>query len=153
MCGICGIVGAIDSNAIERMTAVLAHRGPDDWGISRFPESNLDLGHRRLSIIDLSPRGRQPMSNEDGSLWITFNGEIYNYLELKQGLNPERHRFASETDTEVILHLFEERGTDTFAALNGIFALALYDASRKRLFLVRDHIGVKPLYYAEHDGR
>ena len=87
MCGICGIVGATDSNAIERMTNVIAHRGPDDWGISHFPDDKLDLGHRRLSIIDLSPRGRQPMSNEDGTLWITFNGEIYNYLELRETLD------------------------------------------------------------------
>jgi len=133
------------------MTASLDHRGPDDGGVRIFPE--VALGHRRLAIIDLSPRGRQPMTNEDGSLWITFNGEIYNYRELKRGLDPDRHRFASETDTEVILHLYEERGTEAFGALNGIFAFALYDAPRARLYLVRDQLGVKPLYYAESGGR
>ena len=153
MCGICGIIGAGERGAIERMTASLAHRGPDDGGWSHFPEAALALGHRRLSIIDLSPRGRQPMANEDGTLWISFNGEIYNYRELKDGLDPARHRFASETDTEVILHLYEERGTDAFALLNGIFAFALYDARRERLYLVRDHLGVKPLYYAEAGGK
>ncbi len=152
MCGICGIVGSTDHNAIERMTASLVHRGPDDSGVERFSRHNLALGHRRLSIIDLSPRGRQPMSNEDGSLSISFNGEIYNYRELKDSLDNSRHHFASETDTEVILHLYEERGVEAFKALNGMFAFALYDAGREKLFLVRDHLGVKPLYYAEAHG-
>ena len=111
MCGICGIVGTVDHGVIERMTASLVHRGPDDGGVERFPRHDLALGHRRLSIIDLSPRGRQPMSisgcagSEDGSLWISFNGEIYNYRELKDSLDASRHSFKSETDTEVILHL------------------------------------------------
>src|SRR5437867_1528163 len=109
MCGICGIVESPDFSAIERMTSSLAHRGPDDSGVERFPEAALDLGHRRLSIIDLSPRGRQPMANGDGSMWISFNGEIYNYRELKAKFDLTRYRFASETDTEVILHLYEER--------------------------------------------
>ncbi len=159
MCGICGIVGTIDQGVIERMTASLAHRGPDDRGVQIFPEHNLALGHRRLSIIDLSPRGHQPMSNnrcaggEDGQLWVSFNGEIYNYRELKSALDPSRHRFASETDTEVILHLYEERGVEAFKALNGMFAFALFDARSERLFLVRDHLGIKPLYYTEANGR
>lgn len=135
------------------MTISLIHRGPDDGDVKHYPGHNLDLGHRRLSIIDLSPRGRQPMSNEDGELWISFNGEIYNYRELKTSLDRTRHRFASETDTEVILHLFEERGVEAFKELNGMFAFALYDAPRERLYLVRDHLGVKPLYYAESNGR
>jgi asparagine synthase (glutamine-hydrolysing) len=159
MCGICGIAGNADREVIERMTANLVHRGPDDGGVETFPRHNLALGHRRLSIIDVSPRGRQPMSNsrcaggEDGSLWISFNGEIYNYRELKDSLDTSCHRFKSETDTEVILHLYEERGTAAFQALNGMFAFALYDAGRERLFLARDHFGVKPLYYAEANGR
>jgi asparagine synthase (glutamine-hydrolysing) len=135
------------------MTARLVHRGPDDGGVECFPEAGLALGHRRLSILDLSPRGRQPMANEDGAVWISFNGEIYNYRELKQSLDPARHVFQSETDTEVILHLYEERGVEAFRALNGMFAFALYDARAARLFLVRDHLGVKPLYYAETGGR
>jgi asparagine synthase (glutamine-hydrolysing) len=152
MCGICGIVGARDAQAVERMALALAHRGPDDGGVRHFGEAGLGLGHRRLSIIDLSPRGRQPMANEDGSVWVSFNGEIYNYLELKRTLDPARHQFNSETDTEVILHLYEERGAAAFRELNGMFALALYDAARSRLFLARDHLGVKPLYYAEAGG-
>ncbi len=135
------------------MTVSLAHRGPDGGGVEIFPDGDLALGHRRLSVIDLSPRGRQPMSNEDGSVWISFNGEIYNYRELKASLDPARHCFASDTDTEVILHLYEERGVEAFKALNGMFAFALYDAGRGRLFLVRDHLGIKPLYYAEANGK
>ncbi len=160
MCGICGIVGVVDRGVIERMTASLIHRGPDDGGVEIFPESDLALGHRRLSVIDLSPRGHQPMSNagcaggDDKRLWISFNGEIYNYGELKDELGGRtRHRFVSETDTEVILHLYEERGVEAFKALNGMFAFALYDARSERLFLVRDHPGVKPLYYTEANGR
>lgn len=153
MCGICGIVGSTNQSVIERMTGSLAHRGPDGSGVETFPRHELALGHRRLSIIDLSTRGRQPMTNEDGSLWISFNGEIYNYLKLKASLDSERHRFASETDTEVILHLYEEKGPAGFADLNGMFAFALYDAERERLFLVRDHLGIKPLYYTIANGK
>lgn len=153
MCGICGIAGTTESRVIEHMTASLWHRGPDDGDVAVFPAHNLALGHRRLSILDLSPRGRQPMQNEDGTVWVSFNGEIYNFRELRATLDPARHRFASESDTEVILHLYEELGAKAFAKLNGIFALALYDATRERLFLVRDHLGVKPLYYTEANGK
>jgi asparagine synthase (glutamine-hydrolysing) len=155
MCGICGIVGASESGAIERMTASLAHRGPDDFGVSHFPDDALALGHRRLAIIDLSPRGHQPMTTRCGaeSLWISFNGEIYNYRELRSQLDPARHRFSSETDTEVILHAYEERGVEAFKELNGMFAFALYDRPRARLYLVRDQLGVKPLYYTTEGGR
>src|SRR5262245_40573964 len=153
MCGDCGITGNCDRSVIERMTASLAHRGPDGAVVEIFPEAGVALGHRRLSVIDLSPRGRQPMSNEDGSVWISFNGEIYNYRELKASLDPSRHRFASDTDTEVILHLYEERGVEAFKSLNGMFAFALYDAGRGRLFLVRDQLGIKPLCYVEANGK
>jgi asparagine synthase (glutamine-hydrolysing) len=158
MCGMCGIVGTIDQSVIERMTASLAHRGPDGGGVEAFPEYSLAFGHRRLSVIDLSSRGNQPMSNAgcagvDRPLWISYNGEIYNYEELKKELDGTRHRFVSDTDTEVILHLYEERGVEAFKALNGMFAFALYDAGRARLFLVRDHLGIKPLYYAESEGK
>lgn len=152
MCGICGIVGTKDRGLIAKMTSSLTHRGPDDGGVRHFPEAGLDLGHRRLSIIDLSPRGRQPMTNEDETLWITFNGEIYNFRELKSDLDPNRHRFHSESDTEVILHLYEDHGTNAFTKLNGMFAFALYDSRRERLFLVRDHLGIKPLYFVESGG-
>jgi asparagine synthase (glutamine-hydrolysing) len=153
MCGICGIAGNVDPSVIERMTLSLTHRGPDDGGVELFPDHQLSLGHRRLSIIDLSPSGRQPMSNEDGSVWISFNGELYNYRELKAGLDSQRHSFASQTDCEVLLHLYEERGAECFKLLNGMFAFALYDGRRERLFLVRDHLGVKPLYYIEVNGK
>jgi len=153
MCGICGIAGNVDPGVIERMTLSLTHRGPDDGGVELFPDHQLALGHRRLSIIDLSPSGRQPMSNEDGSVWISFNGELYNYPELKAGLDSQRHSFASQTDCEVLLHLYEELGAECFKLLNGMFAFALYDARRERLFLARDHLGVKPLYYAEVNGQ
>ncbi|NOT63415.1 MAG: asparagine synthase (glutamine-hydrolyzing) [Acidobacteria bacterium] len=153
MCGICGIVGTTDKSVIERMAGTLVHRGPDDGGVEVFENHKLALGHRRLSVIDLSPRGHQPMSNDDGSLWISFNGEIYNYAELKKRLDSSAHRFASDSDTEVILYLYQEHGIKAFAMLNGMFAFALYDARRARLFLVRDHLGVKPLYYVETNGQ
>lgn len=153
MCGICGIAGTSERTVIERMTATLAHRGPDDAGVAIFPDVPLALGHRRLSVLDLSPLGHQPMSNEDGSVWLTFNGEIYNFRELRATLDPARHRFVSESDSEVILHLYEEHGAEAFKQLNGMFALALYDARRERLWLVRDHFGIKPLYYAEANGK
>ncbi|MEP7271869.1 MAG: asparagine synthase (glutamine-hydrolyzing) [Acidobacteriota bacterium] len=153
MCGICGIVGSSDRDAIERMTATLVHRGPDYGAVARFPDHGIDLGHRRLSIIDLSPRGRQPMADDTGALIISFNGEIFNYRELKSLLDPARHQFASESDTEVILHLYREMGVEAFKRLNGMFAFALLDLSRERLFLVRDQIGIKPLYYTEQRGR
>jgi asparagine synthase (glutamine-hydrolysing) len=153
MCGICGIAGTTAHDALEQMTRRLAHRGPDDEGHVHFPRHQLALGHRRLSVIDLSPHGRQPMSNEDGTVWLSFNGEIYNYQVLRAALDPARHQFISETDSEVILHLYEERGAAAFQALNGMFALALYDAERERLWLVRDQLGIKPLYYAEANGQ
>ena len=135
------------------MTLSLTHRGPDDGGTEIFPNHKLALGHRRLSIIDLSLSGRQPMGNEDGMVWISFNGEVYNYRELKAGLEPQRHSFASQTDSEVLLHIYEERGAEGFKLLNGMFAFALYDVRLERLFLVRDHLGVKPLYYTEANGQ
>jgi asparagine synthase (glutamine-hydrolysing) len=153
MCGICGIAGSTDAHAIDRMTSSLAHRGPDDHGVARFLHYGLDLGHRRLSIIDVSPRGRQPMFDDTGRLSITFNGEIYNYRELKNELAPELHHFKTETDTEVILHVYREHGIAGFSRLNGMFAFALLDRELERLFLVRDQLGVKPLYYTDENGR
>lgn len=159
MCGICGIAGVVDQTVIERMTSSLSHRGPDNSGTELFARHQLALGHRRLSIIDLSPRGRQPMTNRDCDgagghlIAISFNGEIYNFDKLKVQMGNARHQFVTETDTEVILHLYEELGVETFRQLNGMFAFALYDARRERLFLVRDHLGVKPLYYVESNGR
>lgn len=155
MCGICGAVYAdpsrrVPEGLVEGMSASLRHRGPDDSGI--FLEPGSGFGHRRLSIIDLSPSGRQPMSNEDGSVVIVFNGEIYNFRELRDRLRERGHRFSSRTDTEVILHLYEEQAENCLRELRGMFAFALWDRPRRRLLLARDRAGQKPLVWAEHDG-
>src|SRR5436190_18164996 len=151
MCGICGVLHldparAVDAFGVERMAAVLHHRGPDGDGV--HVDRNVGLGHKRLSIIDLSHAGQQPMSNEDGRLWITFNGEIYNYRELRADLEARGHRFRSQTDTEVIVHLFEEHGPDAVRHLNGMFAFAIWDARDRTLFAARDRFGIKPFYFA-----
>lgn len=159
MCGICGIFqvngleGEADRRLLDRMTDVLAHRGPNDRGT--WYGGAVALGHRRLSVIDLSRNGRQPMGNEDGSVWVTFNGEIYNFRELKAShrLAEKGHQFRSATDTEVLLHLYEELGPDMVRELNGIFAYAIWDARRQELHLARDPFGVKPLFYARHGER
>ncbi len=143
MCGICGIVGLDDKNLIKRMCNVMVHRGPDDEGI--YLDKNVSLGHRRLSIIDLEG-GHQPVHNEDETIWITFNGEIYNFKELKKDLE-KKHDFYTNTDTEVIIHCYEEYGDGFVEKLNGMFAFAIWDSSRNKLLLARDPIGKKPLYY------
>ncbi|HEV7861017.1 MAG TPA: asparagine synthase (glutamine-hydrolyzing) [Pyrinomonadaceae bacterium] len=153
MCGICGSVNLRDDGHLARMTDSLAHRGPDDRGVDFFPAERVGLGHRRLSIIDLSAAGHQPMSNADESLWIVFNGEIYNFLDLRSELEQKGHRFRSQTDTEVILVQYEEEGAECFARLNGMFAFALLDRRRQKLLLARDHFGIKPLYYYQDKGR
>lgn len=156
MCGICGIY-YYDHNRpapvelIERMNDVQRHRGPDDFGA--WTRGPVGLGQARLAIIDLSPTGHQPMCNEDGSVWITFNGEIYNYLELRETLIAKGHQFRSHTDTEVVLHLWEEKGPDLVHDLRGMFALALWDDRQKVMFLARDRMGKKPLFYADLPDR
>jgi len=149
MCGICGIVGLEDKGLTGRMMESVRHRGPDDSGT--FFDRGVSLGHRRLSIIDLET-GRQPVRNEDGSVWVVYNGEIYNYLELKAGLEEAGHRFYTESDTEVLVHLYEEYGADSVGKLRGMFAFAVWDSGRRRLFLARDRLGEKPLYYAAAGG-
>ena len=136
------------------MGDTLRHRGPDGEGeeIQQAVEWGLGLGHTRLSIIDLSPAGKQPMCNEDGTIWITYNGEIYNFRELRTELEKNGHHFKSNSDTEVIIHLYEERGVRCLERLNGMFAFAIWDRSEKTLFLARDRIGKKPLHYALYDG-
>jgi asparagine synthase (glutamine-hydrolysing) len=151
MCGICGIVYTdperqADPGLVERMAGVQSHRGPDDQGV--WTKENVGLGHVRLSIIDLSPLGHQPMTNEDNSVWITFNGEIYNFLELREELLQKGHQFRSRTDTEVIVHLWEEEGVRCVERLRGMFAFAIWDNKAKVLFLARDRMGKKPLFYA-----
>jgi len=144
MCGINGFTWN-DIALVERMNGALKHRGPDDQDI--YTDDRVSLGHRRLSIIDLSPAGRQPMENEDGSIWIVFNGEIYNFQEIRPELAELGHKFRSNTDTEVIIHAYEEWGCDCVERFNGMWAFALYDKAKGLLFLSRDRFGVKPLYY------
>ncbi len=146
MCGIAGFCGSGDQQSLLEMMAALKHRGPDDEGV--FIDRPVHLGHQRLSIIDLSARGRQPMCNEDASVWIVCNGEIYNFQTLRTSLRQKGHRFHSDTDSEVILHLYEEYGTGVFEKLNGMFAIALWDRRKRKLYLARDRMGQKPLYYA-----
>ncbi|RCK81519.1 MAG: Asparagine synthetase [glutamine-hydrolyzing] [Candidatus Ozemobacter sibiricus] len=150
MCGIAGFHGPGGLEDLQAMLAALAHRGPDDAGT--YVASPLYLGHRRLSIIDLSEQGRQPMANEDGTVWLVFNGEVYNFPVLRAELERAGHRFRSRTDTEVIIHLYEEHGPAAFTRLNGMFALALWDARCRRLLLARDRHGQKPLFYVARDG-
>ena len=150
MCGICGIYHLerdrpVDEAKLREMARAMRHRGPDDEGF--YIEGNLGLGHQRLSIIDLSPMGHQPMTNEDGKLWIVLNGEIYNYLELRQELIGKGHQFRSNSDTEVILHLYEEVGPACVTRLNGMFAFVIWDSREKVLFAARDRFGIKPFYY------
>lgn len=150
MCGICGF-NWNDKALAKAMAAQITHRGPDQEGI--FCCDEMSLAFRRLSIIDLSENGSQPMSNEDDSIYLVFNGEIYNFQELRTDLLQKGHRFKSKTDSEVILHAYEEYGVDCISKLRGMFAFALYDRPRKRLVLVRDRIGIKPLYYTFSKGR
>jgi asparagine synthase (glutamine-hydrolysing) len=153
MCGICGIHdpnGNINDNLIRRMSDILTHRGPDDEGF--HVEEKVGLGFKRLSIIDLE-LGNQPMANEDGSVWIVYNGEIYNFPVLKEELLRSGHQFRTKSDTEVIIHGYEEWGEDVVQKLNGMFAFALWDAKKERMFLARDRLGIKPLYYRLKDDR
>jgi asparagine synthase (glutamine-hydrolysing) len=149
MCGICGHLASgptPDPRAVRAMAAALAHRGPDAEGIT--VDGGMTLGHRRLSILDLSPSGNQPMANEDRTLWSVVNGEIYNFPELRADLEARGHRFRSRSDSEIVVHLYEERGDDFVRALRGMFAFALWDGPRRRLLLARDPLGKKPLYFA-----
>ncbi|MEE2792283.1 MAG: asparagine synthase (glutamine-hydrolyzing) [Acidobacteriota bacterium] len=153
MCGIAGkLVGAsgatVEPQLVARMTAALRHRGPDAQGVWTAP--GIGLGSRRLAVIDLSDRGRQPLSNEDGLIRVVFNGEIYNFRELRHELEMRGHRFRSASDTEVIVHLYEEEGPEFVRRLDGMFAFALWDARTRALMLARDRLGQKPLFYWQH---
>src|SRR3954451_7490295 len=151
MCGIAGFLTdpelVPERGLVRRMCDRLRHRGPDGEGYYCAP--GVALGHRRLSIIDVEG-GSQPMGNEDGSIQIVFNGEIYNFLELRQDLVKKGHRFATRSDTEVLVHLYEEVGERLPEFLNGMFAFAIWDGPRQQLFLARDRFGKKPLYYSSH---
>lgn len=158
MCGILGVHNYANGSApltealLARMTDTIRHRGPDDAGIHIDPSGKAGLGFRRLSIIDLSPNGHQPMTNEDGTVHIVFNGEIYNFKDLRPGLEAKGHRFRSHTDTEVILHLYEELGPACVEQLDGMFGFAIWDSRKQTWLLARDRLGVKPLYYTRQQG-
>lgn len=163
VCGICGKVvfsnqEQLDSNIIQKMTSFLKHRGPDDSGVYLSGNANdnskarVGLGHRRLSIIDLSKQAQQPMSNEDQAVWLIFNGEIYNFQDLRIDLEKKGHIFKSKTDSEVIIHLYEDKGVDFVKELRGMFAFAIWDNNKKLLLLARDRVGQKPLYYYSKNG-
>jgi asparagine synthase (glutamine-hydrolysing) len=146
MCGILGGIGKFDRHVFEKSLHRLSHRGPDGYGLWEEPDSNVMFGHRRLSILDLSDFGKQPMT--DGELTIIFNGEIYNYKELKKGLEANGHHFRSNCDTEVILKAYKEWGHRCLERFNGMWAFAIWDSKQKTLFMARDRFGVKPLFYA-----
>ena len=155
MCGIAGIVGAEEQGStgydeLRRMCQTLIHRGPDSEGL--FIKGGAALGMRRLQIIDLVG-GEQPIFNEDRAVWVVFNGEIYNFRELRKELEDRGHRFRTQCDTEVIVHLYEDLGADCVRELRGMFAFALFDERHRRLLLARDRLGKKPLHYALSGGR
>ena len=155
MCGICGQYDfgkgqPVDGRVIEAMSAALVHRGPDDQGA--HVDGVIGLGFRRLSIIDLEG-GHQPMADGDRTVWVVFNGEIYNFRELRRELETLGHRFRTRCDTEVIVHGYKQWGTGVLDRLNGMFGLAIWDGKRERLLLARDAMGIKPLYYHVADGR
>ena len=160
MCGICGVweygitSAHVDLSLIEKMRDTMSHRGPDDLGAKILDNGRLGLGFRRLSIVDLSHAGNQPMRGcSQHDIWIAFNGEIYNHAELRSGLEARGHKYSSATDTETILHLYEERGLDFVHEIEGDFGIAIWDSSREQLTLVRDRLGVKPLYIFQQDGK
>jgi asparagine synthase (glutamine-hydrolysing) len=152
MCGIAGVVkfaknAEVDGAVLRRMCAAMVHRGPDDEGV--YLGGRVGLGMRRLSVIDLAT-GHQPISNEDGTVWIVFSGEIYNHATLRERLRARGHRYATQSDTETIIHAYEEYGRDCVRHLRGMFAFAIWDTRKRRLFLARDRLGIKPLYYREN---
>ena len=151
MCGIIGIASTRPVSERDWLTAgrdAMRHRGPDGCGQHWSADGRVGLGHRRLAVIDLSPAGQQPMSDPDGRVCIVFNGEIYNFGDLRRQLTERGHSFRSHSDTEVILAAYREWGADCLGHLNGMFAFALYDADRRELFMARDRAGEKPLFYA-----
>ncbi len=157
MCGIAGLIsftGArIEQAPLESMRDLLSHRGPDDAGIYLSDDNTVGLAHRRLTVIDLSAAGHQPMSNEDGTIWISFNGEIFNFPELKTALIKQGHTFRSDCDTEVIIHLYEEYGVECLNLLNGQFAFTIWDSKNKRVLGARDPLGIRPFYYFHDNDR
>jgi asparagine synthase (glutamine-hydrolysing) len=156
VCGICGVVAkgptVVTQALLERMRDSMTYRGPDDAGAVVLDGGRVGFGHRRLSIIDLSPAGHQPMANEDETVWLVYNGEVYNHAPMRESLQQRGHRFGSRTDTEVLIHLYEEEGASLVDSLRGMFAFAIWDERRKTLLLARDRLGIKPLFYADTPG-
>ena len=157
MCGITGFVdfeGRIDQSVLEKMTEVLSHRGPDGTGcdLINLPSARVGLGHKRLSILDLSELGRQPMYDEKKEYALIFNGEVYNFREVRKWLLTEGHQFRSESDTEVILHALMQEGVQAVNRFRGMFSIVFLDISKQKLWLIRDRVGVKPLYFASLSG-
>ena len=154
MCGIVGLAcrEPIDPSRLDGLRDSMRHRGPDDAGSWLSSDRRVGLGHRRLAIIDLSPGGHQPMSDATGTVWVTYNGEIYNYQELRRELEGKGHPFQTASDTEVLLAAYREWGTQCVERFNGMFAFGLYDAAKARLFLARDRAGEKPLFYRTGPG-
>ena len=153
MCGICGVWGHPDPVKTDKMVAAMHHRGPDDHGT--YFDSNVSIGMARLAVIDLNPTGHQPMSNPEQTIWIVYNGEVYNFQEQRKHLEKMGYRFVSTSDTEVLLRLYEQYGDNFLLRLRGMFALAIYDKrkglGKERLLLARDQLGIKPLLYVERD--
>src|SRR4051812_20916004 len=157
MCGITGILATSDAfpcdeELVTTMRDRMTHRGPDDGGSWASEDGTVALGHRRLSIVDLSAAGHNPMPNEDGTVWITYNGEVYNHKALRAELEAKGHVYRSQTDTETILHLYEEEGIRCVERLHGMFGFAIWDTRKQELFLARDRLGIKPLYYSQQPG-
>ena len=150
MCGICGTVGSSNRDLLRKMCDAMSHRGPDEEGY--FTDKSIGLGIRRLSIIDLKT-GHQPIHNEDESVWVVLNGEIYNYRELTHELKTKGHRFYTNSDTEVLVHLYEDLKEDCVHKLTGMFVFAIWDKREEKLFLARDRLGIKPIYYAYQNNR
>src|ERR1035437_8560526 len=151
------MAGVADEILLKEMLAIIRHRGPNDSGTyahrGTTAASRVAIGNNRLSIIDLSPAGHQPMCNEDATVWVVYNGEIYNFAALRQELLDDGHKFISHTDTEVLVHLYEKYGTDMVKRLNGMFTFALWDTRSRELWIFRDRMGIKPLYYTQVGGR
>jgi asparagine synthase (glutamine-hydrolysing) len=155
MCGIFGIVDSkgIDRGLLEQASKLMYHRGPDDSDVWISSDKTIGFAHRRLSIIDLSGAGKQPMSDEEGKIWITYNGEIYNFQEIRNELEEKGYTFKSHTDTEVLINAYKEWGQDCLQRFNGMFAFGIYDEKEKLLFMARDRVGKKPLYYAKYGSK
>jgi asparagine synthase (glutamine-hydrolysing) len=154
MCGIAGVVGLRDGEIAATMVRRIAHRGPDDEGTWLSPSDQFPVmfGSRRLAILDLSAAGHMPMLSKDGRFVLTYNGEIFNYRELREELKRAGHRFNSSGDTEVVLAAYQQWGPSCLSRFNGMFAIAIWDCQERRLFLARDRMGVKPLYYTDVNG-